>query len=114
MFSTRRTDPDIILLGLLGVVVWYFFGLMPASLIFGLASYFIAKRDSLDDNDSKFWATVTMALMMAAPIVGFVYSFSCPAIWNDAFGVAPYYAALRSALGIEECWAFGTMLHWVF
>jgi hypothetical protein len=110
MVNTNRFDPDLVILSFIGVVSQYYFGLLPSATIFMFVGYFVVKRNVQDYNDSNFTKAFEMFFTLLLPILAFFYSFSCPLIVNDRFGVGHLYAFMRAWLGIDECWAMGSIL----
>ena len=106
MFSTYRTDLDLFALGIGCLIAWHFAGLMPASLI-ALAVMVLSNRRDDEEYGSTFLTTYFFdPILYAAYVLAFLYSFSCPFIGSDIFGLSSVYASIREFLGIQHCWGF--------
>ena len=106
MVNTLRGDLDLIVLFLAGFVAWHFAGIMPASALFLAISVLSNRRDEIEDGKSLLSTWLFYPIGYAPPTLAFLYSFSCPFIGSDIFGLSGVYASIREFLGIQHCWGF--------
>jgi hypothetical protein len=105
LLNTHRTDIDVIIWSIIGLAALTYFGLMPTAIIFFLLNNLVINRNALDYEEGPISVFFEKVVMLGPFVLAFFYSFSCPVVFDDRFGVEKYYTQIRNYLGFDECWA---------